>query len=91
MEFNRVTTTLSCNMNFKLYPFGSQECNMKLASYAWQEKDVKYAWKSNTPISLGVSQANYVSLRIPSQYVIAKIPETKFRAITTSTGTEMQT
>jgi hypothetical protein len=74
-------------MNFKLYPFGSQKCNLQIASYAWPEKDVRYVWKSKDPFSIGTSQSGFVSLRTPSQYIWNwKTPETKIYRPSTSTG-----
>ena len=77
-------------MDFNLYPFGSQKCNLELASYAYPERDVMYVWKDQDPISIGsLGFSGFVSLRTPSQYVWnMKTPETTINRVITSTGTQ---
>ena len=53
-------------MNFRLYPLASHECKFKVASYAWQSKDVRFVWKETDAVSIGNP------LQTPSQYVLAK-------------------
>ena len=71
-------------MNFESYPASSHDCTLKIASYAWQDKDVRYVWKSKDPVSI----AN--PLQITSPYYLSPNsipPETKHADKTTSTGT----
>ena len=83
----RITTTLACAMDFKLYPFGSQKCKLELASYAWPDKDVLYVWRNKNPISIGMHKSGFVSLRTPSQYAWnMKTPKTDIDRVSTSTG-----
>ena len=70
-------------MNFESYPASSHDCTLKIASYAWQDKDVRYVWKSKDPVSI----AN--PLHITSPYYLSPNsipPETKHADVKTSTG-----
>ena len=71
-------------MNFESYPASSHECTLKIASYAWQDKDVRYVWKSKDPVSI----ANPLQITPPYYLSPNSIPpETKHADKTTSTGT----
>jgi anionic glutamate receptor len=48
----RLTMTLSCPMNFKYYPMDVQQCELRLASYAYTREDIDYHWKLFEPIQI---------------------------------------
>jgi len=48
----RLTLTLFCPMDLRLYPFDSQECRLQLASYAWHNAYIDYNWKSSDPVQV---------------------------------------
>ena len=41
----RVSLTLACPMNLKLFPLDTQTCHLTIASYGWTERDLQYIWK----------------------------------------------
>ena len=83
-SFFRLTSTLSCPMNHRLYPVGSQRCHLKFGSYAYQQKDVRYVWKSQTPIQITQS------LSLKGGYSLDILQDQPFKAnfadVKTSTG-----
>ena len=68
-------------MSFRLYPFGTQTCSFTIASYSQPERDVKYVWKSNNPVTINMKHET------PSLYIWdQKTPEIKRDDARTSTG-----
>ena len=71
-------------MDHSLYPVGSQRCHLKIASYAYQQTDVRYVWKSQTPIQITQS------LSLKGGYSLDVLQEGPFKAknadVKTSTG-----
>ena len=50
----RVSLTLSCPMNLKMYPLDTQKCPMQIASYGWATDDLVYIWKEKNPVQVGL-------------------------------------
>ncbi|XP_040583578.1 glutamate-gated chloride channel isoform X1 [Lepeophtheirus salmonis] len=46
----RISLTLACPMDLKLYPLDRQVCEMRIASYGWTTDDLIYRWKSKDPV-----------------------------------------
>jgi len=65
----RVSLTLSCPMNLKLYPLDTQTCPMQIASYGWATDDLVYVWQNNNPVQIGkVSLPRFVIEKYSSDY-----------------------
>ena len=71
-------------MDLSLYPVGSQRCHLKIASYAYQQTDVRYVWKSPDPIQFTRS------LNLKGCYELDLLQDLPFKAknadVKTSTG-----
>jgi len=48
----RVSLTLACPMNLKLYPLDRQKCSLRVASYGWTTDDLRYQWKTEGPVQI---------------------------------------
>ncbi|XP_064085543.1 glutamate-gated chloride channel-like isoform X4 [Macrobrachium nipponense] len=48
----RISLTLSCPMNLKLYPLDTQVCQLLMASYGWTTEDLLFLWEKNEPIQV---------------------------------------
>ncbi|KAK7572030.1 hypothetical protein V9T40_014502 [Parthenolecanium corni] len=48
----RITLTLSCPMNLKLYPLDKQVCSLRMASYGWTTDDLVFLWKEGDPVQV---------------------------------------
>jgi len=48
----RISLTLACPMDLKLYPLDRQECEMRIASYGWTTDDLIYRWKKDNPVQI---------------------------------------
>ncbi|KAK3864844.1 hypothetical protein Pcinc_029506 [Petrolisthes cinctipes] len=48
----RISLTLSCPMDLKLYPLDTQICELRMASYGWTTEDLLFKWKENEPIQV---------------------------------------
>ena len=74
-------------MDLSLYPVGSQRCHLKIASYAFQQTDVRYVWKSQDPIQVTPS------LSLKGGYVLDVLQDVPFKArnadLKTSTGNSL--
>ena len=80
----RVSLTLSCPMNLKLYPLDTQTCPMQIASCrcplfisiqfkiildGWATDDLVYIWQSNNSVQIGkVSLPRFVIEKYSSDY-----------------------
>lgn len=51
----RISLTLSCPMDLKLYPMDRQTCSLKIASYGYTTDDILYLWKRKEPVQLAKS------------------------------------
>ena len=51
----RISLTLSCPMNLKLYPMDRQTCALKIASYGYTTDDITYKWDTADPVQLAKS------------------------------------
>ena len=47
ITYFRVSLTLACPMNLKLFPLDTQTCHLTIASYGWTSRDLQYIWKVN--------------------------------------------
>ncbi|XP_031336503.1 glutamate-gated chloride channel isoform X1 [Photinus pyralis] len=48
----RISLTLSCPMNLKLYPLDRQICSLRMASYGWTTADLVFLWKEVDPVQV---------------------------------------
>ncbi|XKL59265.1 hypothetical protein PGB90_000281 [Kerria lacca] len=48
----RITLTLSCPMDLKLYPLDKQVCSLKMVSYGWTTDDLVFLWKEGDPVQV---------------------------------------
>ncbi|XP_070520995.1 glycine receptor alpha 1 isoform X9 [Cardiocondyla obscurior] len=48
----RISLTLSCPMNLKLYPLDRQICSLRMASYGWTTNDLVFLWKEGDPVQV---------------------------------------
>ncbi|XP_034942929.1 glutamate-gated chloride channel isoform X3 [Chelonus insularis] len=48
----RISLTLSCPMNLKLYPLDRQTCSLRMASYGWTTDDLVFQWKEGDPVQV---------------------------------------
>ncbi|XP_046397665.1 glutamate-gated chloride channel isoform X2 [Ischnura elegans] len=48
----RISLTLSCPMNLKLYPLDRQVCSLRMASYGWTTDDLVFLWKDGDPVQV---------------------------------------
>ncbi|KAK6635676.1 hypothetical protein RUM44_000930 [Polyplax serrata] len=48
----RISLTLSCPMNLKLYPLDRQVCSLRMASYGWTTADLVFLWKVGDPVQV---------------------------------------
>lgn len=48
----RISLTLSCPMNLKLYPLDRQVCSLRMASYGWTTNDLVFLWKDGDPVQV---------------------------------------
>nr|XP_023018980.1 glutamate-gated chloride channel isoform X2 [Leptinotarsa decemlineata] len=48
----RISLTLSCPMNLKLYPLDQQICSLRMASYGWTTDDLVFLWKEGDPVQV---------------------------------------
>ncbi|XP_059477828.1 glutamate-gated chloride channel isoform X5 [Neocloeon triangulifer] len=48
----RISLTLSCPMNLKLYPLDRQICSLRMASYGWTTDDLVFLWKDGDPVQV---------------------------------------
>jgi len=76
---SRISLTMSCPMNYRRFPFDTQECTLRMASYGYTDKDVLFDWKKSDPI------------QVPSSLIISKFSLEGFNPTkcdsTTNTGT----
>ncbi|KAM7364162.1 glycine receptor alpha 1 isoform 2-T12 [Cochliomyia hominivorax] len=48
----RISLTLACPMNLKLYPLDRQVCSLRMASYGWTTNDLVFLWKEGDPVQV---------------------------------------
>ncbi|XP_046452127.1 glutamate-gated chloride channel-like isoform X2 [Daphnia pulex] len=48
----RISLTLSCPMNLKLYPLDRQTCTLSMISYGWTTEDLVFQWKQVDPVQV---------------------------------------
>ncbi|KAL7039177.1 hypothetical protein ACKWTF_009826 [Chironomus riparius] len=48
----RISLTLACPMNLKLYPLDRQICSLRMASYGWTTADLVFLWKEGDPVQV---------------------------------------
>ncbi|CAL8116333.1 unnamed protein product [Orchesella dallaii] len=54
----RISLRLSCPMNYQNFPFDTQYCSIRLASYGFTTRDIVLAWKSYDPVEVGAFPAS---------------------------------
>lgn len=48
----RISLTLACPMDLRLYPLDKQVCVLQIASYGWAKDDLIYQWKQKDPVQV---------------------------------------
>lgn len=48
----RISLTLACPMDLRLYPLDKQVCALQIASYGWAKDDLIYKWKEKDPVQV---------------------------------------
>ncbi|ODN01697.1 Glutamate-gated chloride channel [Orchesella cincta] len=48
----RISLTLACPMDLKLFPMDTQSCAIVMASYAWTTNDLIFRWRDQNPVQL---------------------------------------
>ena len=48
----RIQLKLSCPMNLRQFPFDSQKCSIKIASYGHTSEQIVYLWKKSSPVQV---------------------------------------
>jgi len=48
----RISLTLACPMDLRLYPLDKQVCVLQIASYGWATDDLVYKWKDVDPVQI---------------------------------------
>ncbi|XP_049829945.1 glutamate-gated chloride channel-like [Schistocerca gregaria] len=48
----RISMTLSCPMDLRLYPHDRQVCSIRMASYGWTTDDLVFMWKDGDPVQV---------------------------------------
>ena len=48
----RISLVLSCPMDLKYYPFDTQMCSIKIASYGYTTEDLVLLWKESDPVQV---------------------------------------
>jgi len=54
----RISLTLSCPMNLKLYPLDKQLCSLFMVSYGWTTEDLVFQWKRERPVQIVPKRMN---------------------------------
>jgi len=75
----RLKLKIHCWMNLREYPFDSQECKIKIASYSQHISKLQYEWKSVTPVQ------KMPAMSVPNMEVSTH--STSYCNVMTSTGT----
>ncbi|XP_065582925.1 glutamate-gated chloride channel-like isoform X3 [Artemia franciscana] len=48
----RISLTLACPMNLKLYPLDKQTCSLSMISYGWTTDDLVFLWRDGDPVQI---------------------------------------
>jgi len=48
----RLSLTLSCPMNLKLFPLDHQTCSLLMVTYGWTTKDLVFLWSRDKPVQV---------------------------------------
>ncbi|KAK2704828.1 glutamate-gated chloride channel-like isoform X3 [Artemia franciscana] len=48
----RLSLTLACPMNLKLYPLDRQKCMLSMVSYGWTTDDLVFLWRDGDPVQV---------------------------------------
>jgi len=75
----RVSLTLACPMDLKLFPLDTQTCHLTIASYGWTANDLIYTWKHPNPVQLATN------LFLPGGFELARYADSKCD-VETATG-----
>ncbi|XP_023319739.1 glutamate-gated chloride channel [Eurytemora carolleeae] len=52
IDIFRISLTLACPMDLRLYPLDKQVCVLQIASYGWATDDLVYKWKDVDPVQI---------------------------------------
>ena len=52
LHSTRISLVLSCPMNLKNFPFDTQICSIKIASYGYTTEDLVFLWKEADPVQV---------------------------------------
>ncbi|KAG7163635.1 Glycine receptor subunit alpha-2-like 6 [Homarus americanus] len=63
----KLTLTLSCAMNFLLYPHDTQECKLQMESLSHTTQDLVFAWEENLPLAVDDT------IELPQQMIVSNI------------------
>lgn len=55
MYSTRISLRLSCPMDLRYYPMDVQECEIRIGSYAYTTRDIKFEWRAADPVQLSKS------------------------------------
>jgi len=48
----RISLSLACPADLKMFPFGEHSCNLKLASYGYTTDNIVFLWKDEGPVQV---------------------------------------
>ncbi|CAL8116349.1 unnamed protein product [Orchesella dallaii] len=58
LSSHRISLRLSCHMDYRNFPFDTQTCPLRLASYAFTTDDVVFRWKVADPVQVSSTIGN---------------------------------
>jgi len=74
----RISLTLSCPMDLRLYPLDRQTCHLNMISYGWTTEDLIFEWRDVEPVQVPEN------MKLP-RFIVEKV-QTDFCSSNTTTG-----
>jgi len=74
----RISLTLSCPMDLRLYPLDRQTCHLNMISYGWTTEDLIFQWRENEPVQVPEN------MKLP-RFIVEKV-QTDLCSSNTTTG-----
>jgi len=74
----RISLTLSCPMDLRLYPLDRQTCHLNMISYGWTTEDLIFEWRETEPVQVPEN------MKLP-RFIVEKV-QTDFCSSNTTTG-----
>jgi len=74
----RISLTLSCPMDLRLYPLDRQTCHLNMISYGWTTEDLIFEWREIEPVQVPEN------MKLP-RFIVEKV-QTDFCSSNTTTG-----